>query len=130
MRPARESRVDASAPRGLREFLEWRDEVICDASGWCFKMPRLTRSDIERLELDHWDLADYVFGTAYAIVALYKPVEQFDRLDRLLWSVENRLRYWEWRLRVAGHNRLWRLARLARMLFFRLAFHHALRTLP
>ena len=81
-------------------------EVICDASGWCFKMPRLSNETIDKYGLGIWDLADFTFGTPYAMWLFYKHVSEFDLFDKVIWRVENWLRRLEWTLFLNNHKTL------------------------
>ena len=93
-------------------------EVIRDDSGWCFKMPRLTWDMIEKYGLGTWDLADWTWGTPYAIVWFYKGIGEFDWFDRVVWRVENKLRFWEWWLFFNNHRVLCRIVGWIRRMVF------------
>jgi len=97
-------------------------EWIVDDSGWRFLMPRLSRDDVERLELGTFDLADFTFGTANAIWFLYRPASEFSALEKVLWRVENALRLLEWSLILKGHRTLSELVGKVRRAVFNVAW--------
>jgi len=97
-------------------------EWIVDDSGWAFLMPRLTSDDVDRLGLGTMDLADFTFGTANAILFLYKPKEYFSLLERVLWRIENILRLLQWWFVLENHKVLGNFFALLRHIVFELAW--------
>lgn len=90
-------------------------------------MPRLTTRDVGRYGLGTWDLADWTFGTPYAIAWFYKHVSEFDVLDKVIWRVENLLRYWEWKLFLNNHRGLSKVVPLLRNVVFTIGWWKATR---
>lgn len=84
--------------------MKWEDEIITDDSGWKFKMPKLTREIIKKYGFGTFDLADWTFGTPYAIITMYKHVSEFNIVDKVVWKIENKLRYWEWKTFFGMHE--------------------------
>jgi len=107
--------------------MDEKDEVICDSSGWCFKMPRLDSEIIERYGFGTWDLADWTWGTAYAIPYFYKHVSEFDVIDRAIWKLENFFRYWEWKLFLDNHRALSKIFSFIRGAIFKIGWWKATR---
>ena len=62
--------------------------------GYTWRMPVIP----DDVELGTWDLADWVFGTIYDMWAVWLGPLPPSRPERLLWRVENWLRYHEWKL--------------------------------
>ena len=73
-------------------------ERIVDDSGWSYVMPKLTSEDIEKYDMGTFDLADWTFGTPNAMFIFYKPVEEFSIAEKIIWRIENTLRFMEWYL--------------------------------
>ncbi len=72
---------------------------IVDDTGWKFYMPELYGDDIDRYNLGTWDLADWTFGTAYAMFPIYISKGddyQFSILEKIFWRLENIFRLLEW----------------------------------
>ena len=88
--------------------------VVDEVTGWKFRMPRLTKEDIERYGFGTWDLADWTFGTCIPLdmaIELTEPEDyELNKIDVLLWRIENLLRYYEWLfwLEAEDHKGSWR----------------------
>jgi len=103
-------------------------EWIEDESGWVFLMPKLSKEDVWRLGLGTFDLADFTFGTANAIPFLYKSIERFRAVEKVLWRVENWLRCLEWALFLRGHYILSEIVSKFRNIIFKVAWWVSVKT--
>lgn len=119
-------------PRGI-------EVIVDDVTGLRFKMPRLAKEDIKHYGLGPLDLLDWSLATCVQLdiaMELTSPEDyELNKIDILLWRLENLLRYYQWLLWLEAEDhrgswRYWPLSLLVkffsllRRITFKLASRH------